>query len=381
MRRSIHVALLVFCLGAGFWAAIDPSTVLALNVSAGTVNAHLVWDQGITGSGVRVAVLDSGIDTSHPALTGRVIYSIDFTNEGINDLCGHGTHVAGIIASTNNTYKGVAYGCELINVKIGDQSEMWTWSWYRDGVDWCRNHKDAYDIRVISLSFGEPNWDVTLQGIVNHPCDGTCQYCMKAEEAIDEGIVFVACAGNDGFIVGSQSIRCPGCSFNVITVGATDDNNTLGISDDTLCKFSSTGPSKDARPKPDVVAPGQNIISCKANNVNFGTPIDNYFTEASGTSMATPLVSGTVALLLQRNPNLTPAQVKALLRQTARLNSNLDELTINDRGYGIIDAYQSVYRAQSFFLINASLTFDEYAVESNATTDGTNRRVMFNVNS
>ena len=332
-----------------------------------------------------MAVLDSGIDFwQHPALQGRVIWQagdllLDFTDDhnGI-DLVGHGTHVAGIIASNDSTYKGVAPGCELINVKVWTITG-WYYEWYSAGVQWCIDNKDDYEIGVINLSAGETRVNETGK----FPCDGTCGFCKMAENAIEAGIVFVAAAGNEG-LHGSQTLKCPAYSFNVITVGACNHLNTNVTSDDILANYSSCGPTKDGRPKPDVLAPGSNssdglwgIWSCTSyqERLEFGL-----WRRKSGTSMATPHVSGTVALMLQVNPNLTPAQVKAALRETARLNNNLSSLTKNEVGYGIIDAYSAAYVSQYTYLIDKNLTFDEYHINSNTTLDGTNRRIQLDVN-
>jgi len=349
--KVLACIVVIVCAGV---PALTQSVAFALNVSAPAINAHLVWGQGINGSGVRVAVLDSGIDKTHPSLADRVVRQVDFTGEGPADLLGHGTHVAGIIASTNETYKGVAYGCQLVNIKVVNIEGHWMPEWYEKGVDWCINNKT---IRIINVSFGE------------YPprCDGTCRFCKKAEEAIEAGIIVVASAGNEGS--GAQTINSPGASFNVITVGAIDDKDNSDISNDELWQLSSRGPTQDNRPKPDVVAPGVRIRSCRADNLDIRQPgwdsfIDRYNVESTGTSMAAPHVSGTVALMLQKNPNLTPAQVKAMLRQTSRLNDNLNRLTVNDCGYGIIDAKQAVDTAPYPAKIRWKLMCDEYVVTS-----------------
>jgi hypothetical protein len=174
------------------------------------------------------------------------------------------------------------------------------------------------------------------------------------DDAVEEGIVVVQAAGNSG--PGSETIISPGNAFNIITVGAIDDSNTADIADDTLASWSSRGPTGDGRPKPDVVAPGVNIWS-----VELGT---QGYHQLSGTSMAAPHVAGTVALTLHANPDLTPAQVKAILRQTARLNNNLNGLTVNDRGHGIIDAYEAVQLAQSVANIDRNKMYDGFDVRT-----------------
>lgn len=136
--KVLACIVVIVCAGV---PALTQSVAFALNVSAPAINAHLVWGQGINGSGVRVAVLDSGIDKTHPSLADRVVRQVDFTGEGPADLLGHGTHVAGIIASTNETYKGVAYGCQLVNIKVVNIEGHWMPEWYEKGVDWCINNK------------------------------------------------------------------------------------------------------------------------------------------------------------------------------------------------------------------------------------------------
>jgi serine protease AprX len=333
-----------------------------LDLTVAAVNASVAWQSGWTGQGVGVAVIDSGI-AQHADLKGQVVDSEDFTGNGAgpgnggpgnggpgngpgpanglgNDKYGHGTHVAGIIASSGEsseglgyfrTFQGLAPGANLINLRALDQNGMGSDSTVIAAIQRAIQLKNTYNIRVINLSLGRPVFE-------SYTVDPLCQ---AVEAAWKAGIVVVVAAGNSGRdnsggTNGYGTITAPGNDPYVITVGAMKAMGTPSRTDDLIASYSSKGPTLfDHIVKPDIVAPGNRVVSLLAanstlvksyplNNVPFsyyrahGTAApSNLYYSLSGTSMATPAVSGAVALLLQQNPRLTPDQVKARLMKTA----------------------------------------------------------------
>ncbi|MHA1131854.1 MAG: S8 family serine peptidase, partial [Candidatus Helarchaeota archaeon] len=183
------------------------------------------------------------------------------------------------------------------------------------GIEWAAKQNP----HVMNLSLGANAYG---------SCDGSDPCCQALDAAMDMGIVVCVAAGNAG--PGASTVGTPGCAKKVITVGATDDN-------DNIAWFSSRGPTKDARVKPDITLPGVNIIAARAKNTSMGTPIDDYHTQASGTSMATPHCAGVACLLKSKWPDLTPTQVKDLLMKTA-INLQLDP---NTQGKGRVDVIKA----------------------------------------
>jgi len=265
-----------------------------LDVSVPLVGAPAVWEAGGTGRGVRVAVVDTGVDVAHPDLAGRVIATHDVTGEGFGDGNGHGTHVAGIAAGAGERYRGVAPGAMLMAVKVLRSDGSGLMSWVMEGVEWALDN----GAQVINLSLGATG-----------PTDGRDPVSLACDGAVARGAVVCVAAGNTGPAGGT--IGPPGGARQVVTVGAGTDL-------DQVADFSSRGPTTDGRPKPDLLCPGYGIVSCRAAGTRLGQPVDERYTEASGTSMATPHASGGAALLLEARPGLKPYQVKALLMLTAR---------------------------------------------------------------
>lgn len=282
-----------------------------------------------TTSDIVVAVIDTGIDAQHIDLDGgKVIAWVDYVNGKSTpyDDNGHGTHVAGIIAGTgegNSAYRGVAPGVALIGLKVLDSQGSGSLSDVQAAIEWCINNKDKYNIRVINLSLGSSS-----------SSDGTDSVSQAANAAVDAGIVVVVAAGNSG--PAKYTIGSPGAAENVITVGAGADVGEGGF---FLASFSSRGPTADGRIKPDIVSPGYKITAPQANS-------GNGYVEYSGTSMATPFTAGVVALMLDANPNLTPADVKSILAQTA-IDWGPSGKDI-DYGYGFINPYEAIKLAGSY---------------------------------
>ncbi|MBE0523525.1 MAG: S8 family serine peptidase [Methanosarcinales archaeon] len=252
------------------------------------INATDVWDMGFNGTGINVSIIDTGINYSHPDLQANYKLGYDFVNNDQDPMDdeGHGTHVAGTVSGTGvEGYKtGVAPGANLFAAKVLDSDGDGNYSDIIEGVGWSV----ANGADVVSLSFGGPH-ESSMTAMVNN--------------TIAAGVLPVIAAGNDGRN-GSSTIMCPGDEINATTVGATDSN-------DNNASFSSIGPvnlSSETYIKPDVVAPGLKILS---------TSWLGGYINKSGTSMATPHVSGAAALILQAYPDMSPLEVKQLLEYTA----------------------------------------------------------------
>jgi subtilisin family serine protease len=262
------------------------------------IGAPQAWASGADGSGVRVAVLDTGVDADHPDLAGRVSAAVDFTGKGaVTDGHGHGTHVAGIVggsgAGNDGLRKGVASAADLLVGKVMDDSGNGQTGWVLAGMEWAV----AQGADVVSMSLSGP------------PTDGTDPLSAAVNRLSATGTLFVVAAGNQG--PGPETIGTPGTADAALTVAAVDGT-------DAVTTFSSRGPRfGDGALKPDVAAPGVGIVSARAAGTSMGSPVDASYTAASGTSMATPAVAGAAALLLQRYPAMTPAEVKAVLAGTA----------------------------------------------------------------
>ncbi|WP_160316950.1 S8 family serine peptidase, partial [Ardenticatena maritima] len=293
----------------------DEEVHTCLDVSVPKIKAPQVWDVGVRGAGVKIAVVDTGIDPNHPDFAGRIVAMTDFTGEGAADNHGHGTHVASIAAgsgaASGGKFVGVAPEALLLAAKVlrGDGSGRT--SDVMAGVEWAVDE----GAHVINLSLGS-----------SFSCDGTDALSVLCNNAVAAGVVVCVAAGNAG--PSARTVGSPGCAADVITVGASDDN-------DAVANFSSRGPTADGRTKPDVLFPGVNIVAARASGTSMGTPVDASYTQASGTSMATPHAAGAAALLLAANPALTPAQVKEIFRQAA-IDLGLDP---NTQGAGRVDVW------------------------------------------
>jgi serine protease AprX len=311
---------------------LDDVTDAATNVSA-------AWNAGFNGTGVGVAVIDSGINDSHQDLWNasethtRVVYRQDFTGTPNSNLFGakydtygHGTHVAGIIGGngylSGGSYTGVAPNVNLIDLRALDMNGAGTDSNVIAAIEEAITLKNTYNIRVINLSLGRGIFSSYTQDPL----------CQAVEAAWKAGIVVVVAAGNYGRVSisgsnGFGTITAPGNDPYVLTVGAMKSNGSSAQSAETLASYSSKGPTTyDHVVKPDLVAPGNDIVSLAAPGATLetvypselvtGSDGRNHYFTLSGTSMATPVVAGAVALLLQQNSALTPDQVKARLMKT-----------------------------------------------------------------
>jgi subtilisin family serine protease len=291
------------------YMSLDTKHYVCLDESVSIIKPPGTWHQievrhghEINGSGIKIAILDTGIDKTHLDLDDldddpqtidcKVIAEKCFTDESRTaDGYGHGTHCAGIAAGTgqasNYIYVGVAPAAQLLNGKVLTDEGWGYSSWIIGGIEWAV----AEGADIISMSFG-----------LCENTDGTDPLSTAANWATDQGSTCVVAAGNEGSN-GMFSIGTPGCSSYAITVGATDKA-------DRLASFSSLGYTADFRVKPDILAPGVDIISCRAHGTSMGTIVDANYTRSSGTSMATPHISGLCALVLQIHLDWNPKTVK-----------------------------------------------------------------------
>ncbi len=324
---------------------ISPDRMLAarLDYTAAAVNAASAWQANLDGTGIGIALIDSGIDATDDLKTAgflpRIVYTQDFTGGDGSDEYGHGTHVAGIAGANGISSKcldctrslvGMAPNASFINLRVLNASGQGSDSWLIAAIGQAIHLKKLYNIRVINLSLGRPVYE-------SYKLDPVCK---AVEAAWKAGIVVVVAAGNDGRDNsfdndGYGTIESPGNDPYVITVGAMKAMGTYPRTDDLIASYSSKGPSAvDHVVKPDVVAPGNHLVSLLApystlagepvNQVplsyyenTISTQPSTQFLMLNGTSMATPVVSGVVADLLQQQPFLTPDQVKARLMKTA----------------------------------------------------------------
>ncbi|MEU7904982.1 S8 family serine peptidase [Actinoplanes sp. NPDC049118] len=313
-------ALRVSRQGAEFWKAVRPATPAAgraglsrglgkiwldarvtatLDHSVPRIGAPEAWRAGYDGAGVKIAVLDSGVDAGHPDLRGRIAGAMDFTGSGSTvDGHGHGTHVASIIAgsgaASGGRYRGVAPGAELMIGRVLDDDGAGLGSMVIAGMQWAADG----GARVINMSLG------------GEPTDGTDPLSVAVDELSRRtGALFVVASGNDGAPV---SVNAPGAARAALTVGAVDR-------DDRPAAFSSRGPRLgDGLFKPEIVAPGVGIVAARAAGTELGDPVGDAYTALSGTSMATPHVAGAAAILAQRRPVWRADRLKdALISSTA----------------------------------------------------------------
>ncbi|CAG6390552.1 S8 family serine peptidase [Streptomyces cocklensis] len=286
-------------LGAGMsklW--LDGRVKANLKESVPLIGAPEAWAAGYTGKGVKVAVLDTGIDVNHPDFAGVIDGTTSFVpGEDVTDVNGHGTHVASTIvgsgAASGGDYKGVAPGADLYVGKVlGGVEGAGQDSWVMAGMQWAAES----GMDIVSMSLGD-----------SFPTDGTDPLSQTVDAlSAQYGTLFVIAAGN----AGPESISAPGAAASALTVAATDKQ-------DQLASFSSTGPlASSGGMKPDIAAPGVDITAARSQEMTDGG--EGYYRTLSGTSMATPHVAGAAAILAQQHPDWTGAQLKEHLMSTAK---------------------------------------------------------------
>jgi serine protease AprX len=331
-------------------------------LSTGALQGSLAEDEEIrfAGRGVTVAIFDSGVSPSSDfgANASTLVTEVDFTEPDgrFSDPFGHGTHVAGIIAGSGDasatadsfrTFRGVAPGTRILSVKVLDHLGRGNVREVLAGIDWAIRYHEHHDIRVLVLPLGHPVDE-------SHETDPLCEALEMAWEA---GITVVVSAGNSGG-GGFASITSPGNDPRVITVGAAEDWDTPESSDDIVASFSSRGPTAfDGVIKPDLIAPGTNIISLRSPGSYLDTFLDHFrvdpveyrdhprpeeivspYASLSGTSMAASIVAGAAAILLEQDPEATPDDIKARLMIGTR---KIDDAIIS-RGAGLLDISASL---------------------------------------
>jgi len=304
---------------------------------------------GLDGQGVTVAVIDSGI-TDNNDLQGpfgsRLVASAMFGDHtDASDANGHGTHVAGILAgnggASNGSYRGVAPGVNLVNVKVSNADGVSYTSDLVESIQWVYDNRAALNIRVVNVSINSS----VPESYKTSPLDAAVEILWL------NGVVVVVSAGNNGSASGPVPVYPPANDPFVITVGAADDKGTLDLFDDSVATFSAYGTTEDGFAKPDLVAPGYNVISLLASTnakLYLNHPrhrVNTSYFRMSGTSMAAPVVSGAAALLLQSNPTLNPDQVKYRLMASA--NKSWGGYDPTKAGGGLVDAYAAVFTPTS----------------------------------
>jgi serine protease AprX len=355
-------------------AYISPDRQLGgtVDLTTATSNADQAFQAGLTGAGVGIAIIDSGI-YNHPDLAGKVVYHQSFVPKVNADDYGHGTHVAGIAAGSGassngpqftQSFRGVAPGASLIDLRVLDANGVSNDSVVISALDRAIAVKGQFNIRVINMSLGRPIYESSAKDPI----------CAAVAAAWKHGIVVVVAAGNLGRN-GYGTVLSPGNSPYAITVGAMKSEGTPNRSDDLIASYSSKGPTWiDFEAKPDIVAAGNlvgsllapgstlskeypgNIVPASVYMQPGYSASPTYFT-LSGTSMATPVVSGAAAILIQSDPTLTPDLIKARLMKTASKTFPLTSIAVDSTtgqvypstydmftvGAGYLDIYAALY--------------------------------------
>jgi|LSQX01.2.fsa_nt_gb serine protease AprX len=314
------------------YIAADASVKTQMDIASREIKSDIVNNSGYKGKGVCIAFIDTGI-YPHPDFLrpkNRIKGFKDFVEkkDAPYDDNGHGSFVAGVAAGngylSRGKYQGIAPEANIIALKALNKDGSGNTSDILAAVQWVADHQKEYDIKVLSMSLGTNASRISSNDAM-----------VRGVEALwGRGITVVVAAGNSG--PKPSTITSPGISPRVITVGAVDDKRTPSIDDDTIAEFSSRGPV-GTRIKPDITAPGVKVVSVNTNkdyksgqrNITSVTP----YTTMSGTSVATPMVSGAAALLLQKYPSWTPSKIKEALMDNAIPIVN----NSNAEGRGIID--------------------------------------------
>lgn len=298
---------------------LDQPVQVSLDKSVPQIGAPTEWSAGYDGTGVKVAILDTGIDPNHADVKNAITEAKSFVpGEDYIDHHGHGTHVASTVAgsgaASGGKYKGVAPGAKLLIGKVLSNAGSGSTSGIIEAMQWAVQEKAD----VVSMSLGS-----------NEPSDGTDPLSQAVNNLSDTSdTLFVIAAGNAG--PDKRTIGAPGAAEKALTVGAVDKTTN-----EFLASFSSRGPVlNNFRAKPEITAPGVAIVAARAAGTTMGTAVDNYYTSANGTSMATPHVSGAAAILKQRHPEWSGDHIKQVLTGTAVANSRY---SANQQGGGRVD--------------------------------------------
>ncbi len=300
----------------------DSKVFAVMDVARDAIGADFISDTGYTGKNITVAIIDTGIsphmDLIYPK--SRIAGFKDFVNNEsrMYDDNGHGTHCAGILAgsgyASKGKYKGIAPEANILSIKVLDENGNGNTSDILSTVQWIIDNKEVYKTRIINFSLGA----------IAQSREKRDPLVKAANRAIENNFIVVAAVGNSGPL--RNTILSPATSRHVISVGALDDKRTPELNDDVIAEFSSRGPTFDRIKKPDLIAPGVNIMSLSNTNLTG-------YTNLSGTSMSAPMVSGAAALLLNENPNYTHFDIKRkLLNACSRIKASSYE-----QGAGVLD--------------------------------------------
>ena len=424
-----------------FYGDVQTPAIKASNSSVYSIGA---WDLGFTGKGVNIAVVDTGIDNEHPGLDGKYIAGYDAVcsddalcvaslqeDDGSfdpDDQNQHGTACAGMAASNGilpngepSNFTGSAPDADLVDVRIGTavgagpfENYVLEQEFYEsamDGLNWVIDNKDTAWAGVENESFGIDIISLSW-GITSHESggsDGSDMFSQVLDEATLAGVTVSVAAGNDGS--NNDGLSGMGSSSLSITVGALDDKNTVDRGDDGIASYSSRGPRRDNNDgnpynemKPDISAPGTNIIQAEAcyasgscyNRLPGQDAADNgYSGRGSGTSYAAPAVTGVIALIIEANPELNPLEIREILRLTAERRETLssadgegveegpwatypelDPYWNRHFGWGMADAYEAVKSA----LINTDLENINVDLQAHITDSSFGWQTGSNVN-
>ncbi|MEU9507383.1 S8 family peptidase [Micromonospora sp. NPDC048170] len=323
---------------------LNGQTKITLEDSVPQIGAPIAWARGFNGFNVTVAVLDTGIDATHPDVADRLIDKVDFTgtNSEAKDGHGHGTHVAATVlgtgAASNGLRKGVAPAAKLLVGKVCTDAGGCTDADVIAGMEWAAQS----EAKIISMSLGGGPTDGT------DPMSQTLNHLSRTT-----GKLFVVAAGNSGPTAGT--VGTPGAADEALTVAAIDK-------EDGMADFSSRGPRVgDGEAKPDIAAPGVAIVAARASGTAMGRVVDDHYTSANGTSMATPHVAGAAAIVASKYPDLTGAQIKALLMGSARDLGH----DIYSQGVGSVDLVRAI---DPTVIGTGSLGFGRYEYPHSAMT-------------
>lgn len=334
-------------LDAGMQAAACASDCVsgaaATNAYLKAIRADAAWGLKLQGRGIGVAVVDSGVNFQQDLYTlagqnrvvGNVRFNTDYNPTSFDNF-GHGNHVAGVVGgdgdASGGQYMGVAPLATIVNVKVSNDDGSASVATVVAGLQWVLNNRNAHNIRVVNLSLNSSVYESYH----------TSPLSAAVEVLWFNKIVVVVSAGNNG----TATLYPPANDPFVITVGAVDDKGTPSLSDDALASFSAYGKTADGVSKPDLVAPGRNIIALMGNaggvipQAHPANKVGDAYFRMSGTSAAAPMVAAAAAILLEDEPGLTPDQVKYRLMATA--NKSWSGYSSAKAGAGYLDVYEAV---------------------------------------
>ncbi|WP_326906598.1 S8 family peptidase [Sedimentibacter sp. MB31-C6] len=304
------------------YISYDARVFAVMDIARKAIGADRILNTNYTGKGVTVAIIDTGVsphmDLVYPK--NRIVGFKDFINNETNpyDDNGHGTHCAGILGgngyASKGKYKGIAPESNILSIKVLDETGNGRTSDILSTVQWIIDTKEVYKTRIVNYSLGA----------IAQYRERRDPLVKAANRAIDNGMIVIAAVGNSGPM--RNTILSPATSRYVISVGAINDNRTPETNDDFIADFSSRGPTIDRVRKPDLIAPGVDIMSLSHKNLTS-------YTTLSGTSMSAPMISGAAALLLNENPNYSHFDIKRkLMNACSRIKASS-----YDQGAGILD--------------------------------------------